>query len=94
LSSPANTSLVKILTVSKQLNNQTIMQVSLDGFIEGPGGDMSCMAHDDETEWADLFDMLLDVDLFLPGRVMWPDYRNYWKGYPGSGRSKTGRYYY
>jgi dihydrofolate reductase len=55
------------------------MQVSLDGFVEGRDGDMSWMARDDEAQWTDLFDMLESVDLFLLGRVMWPDYRDYWK---------------
>ena len=55
------------------------MQVSLDGFIEGPGGDMSWFVHDDPEQWADLFGMWQSVDLFLLGRGMWADYRNYWK---------------
>ncbi len=55
------------------------MQVSLDGFIEGPDGDMSWMAKDDQQQWDDLFEMLQSVDLFLLGRVMFPDYKNYWK---------------
>jgi dihydrofolate reductase len=55
------------------------MQVSLDGFIEGQGGDSSWIVKDDPTVWEDLFSMLQSVDLFLLGRVMWPDYRNYWK---------------
>lgn len=55
------------------------MQVSLDGFTEGPGGDMSWVATDDDNQWKDLFEMLESVDLFLLGRVMWPEYRDYWK---------------
>jgi dihydrofolate reductase len=55
------------------------MQVSLDGFIEGVDGDMSWRASDDSEEWADLFDMLKTVDLFLLGATMYPDYRNYWQ---------------
>jgi dihydrofolate reductase len=55
------------------------MQVSLDGFIEGPNGDMSWLHKDDKEQWQDLFEMLQSVDLFLLGRVMFPDYRNYWK---------------
>lgn len=55
------------------------MQVSLDGFIEGPGGDMSWMAQDNGDQWADVFEMLESVDLLLLGRVMWPEYRDYWK---------------
>jgi len=56
-----------------------MMQVTVDGFIDGPGGDMSWMKHDDPEHWADVFEMLQTVDLLLLGRVMWPDYRNYWK---------------
>lgn len=55
------------------------MQVSLDGFIEGPDGDMSWVAKNDEDLWEDLFDMLREVDLLLLGRKMFPDYRDYWK---------------
>jgi dihydrofolate reductase len=55
------------------------MQVSLDGFIEGPNGDMSWRASDDNEEWEDLFEMLETVDLFLLGAKMYPDYANYWQ---------------
>lgn len=41
--------------------------------------DMNWIAKDDPEQWIDLFEMLQSVDLFLLGRVMWPDYRNYWK---------------
>jgi dihydrofolate reductase len=56
------------------------MQVSLDGYAEGPNGDMSWMQPDDDEQWNDLFKMLKDnVDLFLLGAGMWPEYRDYWK---------------
>lgn len=55
------------------------MQVSLDGFIEGPNGDTSWMIKEDDEQWQDLFEMLESVDLFLLGRAMFPDYRKYWK---------------
>ena len=55
------------------------MQVSLDGFIEGPNGDMSWIKKEDKDLWEDLFEMLESVDLFLLGRVMYPEYRDYWK---------------
>jgi dihydrofolate reductase len=54
------------------------MQVSLDGYIEGGNGDMSWLQRDDPEQWKDLFEMLESVDLFLLGRVMYPDYRDYW----------------
>jgi dihydrofolate reductase len=55
------------------------MQMSLDGFIEGENGDSSWMKTNDPEDWTDLFEMLKTVDLILAGRVMWPDYSNYWK---------------
>lgn len=54
------------------------MQVSLDGFVEGENGDMSWTQTNDHQQWDDLFEMLESVDLFLLGRKMFPDYRNYW----------------
>ncbi|MEO6549694.1 MAG: dihydrofolate reductase family protein [Ferruginibacter sp.] len=55
------------------------MQVSLDGFIEGPSGDISWIEKDDNEQWKDLFEMLQTVDLFLLGRKMFPDYRDFWQ---------------
>ena len=55
------------------------MQISLDGFVEGPGGDMSWLLKDDGEQWQDLFEMLETVDLFLLGAGMFPDYRAFWK---------------
>ena len=56
------------------------MQVSLDGYVEGPKGDMSWMQPDDDDAWEDLFGILSNtVDLFLLGRGMWAEYRDYWK---------------
>ncbi|HEY5745608.1 MAG TPA: dihydrofolate reductase family protein [Chryseolinea sp.] len=55
------------------------MQISLDGFVEGPGGDMSWLLKDDGEQWQDLFEMLQTVDLFLLGGGMFPDYRAFWK---------------
>jgi dihydrofolate reductase len=56
------------------------MQVSLDGYAEGPNGDMSWMQPDDDETWENLFAELADnVDLCLLGAGMWAEYRNYWK---------------
>jgi dihydrofolate reductase len=55
------------------------MQVSLDGFTEGENGDISWVQKEDPEQWPDLFEMLESVDLLLLGRVMFPDYRDYWK---------------
>jgi len=54
------------------------MHMSLDGFVEGPAKDMSWMQPDDDEQWKELFAMLNNVDLFLLGRGMWKEYRNYW----------------
>ena len=55
------------------------MHMSLDGFVEGAGSDMTWFDPHDQEQWDDLFDMLEDVDLFLLGSGMWTGYRNYWK---------------
>ncbi len=50
------------------------LQVSLDGFTEGPNG---------EKEWADpwssALELIPDVDTFVLGRRMYPDYGEYWE---------------
>lgn len=55
------------------------MQISLDGFVEGPGGAMDWFANDDEDQWKHLFQLLGSVDTFLLGRGMYPDYAKYWR---------------
>src|SRR5689334_19531297 len=55
------------------------MQISFDGFVEGPHGDLSWIKTDDEKQWEDTFEMLQTVDLLILGRVMYPGYRDYWK---------------
>jgi dihydrofolate reductase len=55
------------------------IQMSLDGFIEGPQGDISWIKTNDDDEWEDYFDMLQSVDLLVLGRVTFPDYRDHWK---------------
>lgn len=49
------------------------MQVSLDGFIEGPGQDVSWI-----SGWEDPFDVTADVDACLLGGTMYPGYEQYW----------------
>ena len=54
------------------------LQVSVDGFIEGPNGELDwAMAEDAET-WVEINEMLNSVDTFILGRVMYPDYEQYW----------------
>ena len=50
------------------------LQVSLDGFIEGPNGELDWV----ET-WEDLFDLLPRVDTCILGRGMYPGYERYWR---------------
>jgi dihydrofolate reductase len=49
------------------------MQVSLDGFIEGPGQDVSWI-----PAWEDPFDVTAEVDAYLLGARMYPGYEQYW----------------
>lgn len=47
--------------------------VSLDGFIEGPNGELDWI----ET-WEDAFDLLAQIDTCILGRRMYPGYEQYW----------------
>jgi dihydrofolate reductase len=53
------------------------LQVSVDGFIEGPNGEMDWVMEDKET-WRDVFEMLASVDTLILGRKMYPGYEQYW----------------
>ena len=50
------------------------LQVSLDGFIEGPEGEK-----DWAESWASALGLVPDVDMFVLGAGMYPDYGEYWK---------------
>ena len=52
--------------------------MSLDGFIEGPNGDMGWLSPDEDEMWKGTFDELASVDTFLLGRGMYPEYARYW----------------
>lgn len=54
------------------------LQVSVDGFIEGPNGELDWAMAEDEETWQDLFETLNHVDTFILGRVMYPAYEQYW----------------
>jgi dihydrofolate reductase len=54
------------------------LQMSVDGFIEGPNGELDWAMAEDEETWRDLFEMLTQVDTFILGRVMYPAYEQYW----------------
>jgi dihydrofolate reductase len=50
------------------------LQVSLDGFIQGPNGEKDWV-----DSWADAIELIPDVDMFVLGGHMYPDYGEYWK---------------
>lgn len=54
------------------------LQVSVDGFIEGPNGEMDWVMEEDEEAWKYMFEMLSQVDTFILGRKMYPGYERYW----------------
>ena len=54
------------------------MQVSVDGFIEGPNKEADWMMVDDEEEWREINEMLNSVDALILGGGMYPGYEQYW----------------
>ena len=50
------------------------LQVTLDGFIQGPEGEK-----DWADSWASAIELIPDVDMFVLGARMYPDYGEYWK---------------
>ena len=50
------------------------LQVSLDGFTQGPNGE-----EDWVDSWADAIELIPDVDTFVLGGRMYPDYGEYWE---------------
>ena len=54
------------------------MQMSLDGYIEGPGGEMDWFVVDDDT-WKEMFEFLESIDTILLGAGMYPGYADYWR---------------
>lgn len=50
------------------------LQVSLDGFTEGPHGEKDWV-----DSWADAIDLIPDVDMFILGGRMYPTYGQYWE---------------
>lgn len=49
------------------------LQISLDGFIEGPDGEIDWI-----KSWEDPFDILPEIDTCLLGGGMYPGYEQYW----------------
>ena len=70
--------------IAHMSNNETVrkiiaaLQVSVDGFIEGPNGELDWAMAEDEETWRDDFEMLAHVDTFILGRGMYPGYEQYW----------------
>lgn len=54
------------------------LSVTLDGFIEGPNGELDWAMADDEESWKEAFELCDTVDTCLLGRVMYPGYEQYW----------------
>jgi dihydrofolate reductase len=54
------------------------LQMSVDGFIEGPNGELDWVMADDDEVWRDTFEMLKSVNTFILGRGMYPAYGQYW----------------
>src|SRR5712691_6572530 len=50
------------------------LQVSLDGFIQGPDGEKDWV-----DSWAEAIQLIPDVDTFVLGGRMYPDYGQYWE---------------
>lgn len=73
------------------------MQVTLDGYIEGPNGELDWAMAEDEEAWSDVFETLTRTDALILGRVMYPAYEQYWlavladptRMLPFSGRTPT-----
>jgi len=58
------------------------MQMTLDGLIEGPKGELDWAAKEDAETWRDHFDLMRSVDTLLFGRVMYPGFEKYWLAAP------------
>src|SRR5437868_8584286 len=69
---------MRSLKGSKMRKIIAALQVSLDGFIEGPNGELDWAMAEDEETWRDLFEMVESVDTCILGRVMCPEYEQYW----------------
>jgi dihydrofolate reductase len=54
------------------------MQMSLDGFIEGPNGEMDWLVGREE-DWKEMFKDLESLDTHLLGRKMYHGYAAYWR---------------
>ncbi len=55
-----------------------LINVSLDGFISGPNGEMDWIASDDEI-WDDVLELQNTADTALFGRVNYEGFESYWR---------------
>jgi dihydrofolate reductase len=53
--------------------------ISLDGFLEGPNGDMDWFPKDDQADWDENFALTDQVDAVLLGRVTYRGYSAFWR---------------
>jgi hypothetical protein len=58
------------------------LQVSLDGFIDGPNEELDWV-----DSWEDPFDVVGKVDAFILGARMYPGYEQYWQAVLDNPRS-------
>jgi dihydrofolate reductase len=54
------------------------LQTSVDGFIEGPNGELDWAMAEDEETWRDMNETLDSVDTIILGRGMYPVYEHFW----------------
>jgi dihydrofolate reductase len=54
------------------------LQTSLDGFIEGPNGELDWAMAEDKETWKEMNETLNSVDAIILGRKMYPAYEQYW----------------
>jgi dihydrofolate reductase len=54
------------------------LQMLVDGFIEGPNGELDWAMAEDEETWQNIFETFASVDTCILGRVMYPLYEQYW----------------
>ena len=61
------------MAIDEQRKIIAALQVSLDGLIEGPDGDIDWIG-----SWEDSFDLLPEIDTCVLGAGMYPGYEQYW----------------
>jgi dihydrofolate reductase len=78
---PVEIKVVKNILTKQDMRKVILaMQMSLDGFIEGPNGEMDWLVGSEE-DWKEMFKDLESVDTPLLGRKMYPGYAAYWRSF-------------